>query len=76
MDEGRGWVGEGITKLKPNEISAAVERKQCLLHGETCLAACSICVGAAFPNDLAPGKRSEENVMDCIWKLVSIDVGV
>ena len=32
---------EGITKLKTNLISAAAERKQCLLLGEACLAACS-----------------------------------
>ena len=43
MGEGmRGGEGdEGITKLKTNVISAATERKQCLLLGEACLAACS-----------------------------------
>ena len=35
------WVGEGITKLKTNVISAAAERKRCLLLGKVCLAACS-----------------------------------
>ena len=37
--KGRGEGDEGITKLKRNAISAAAERKQCLLLGETCLAA-------------------------------------
>ena len=37
----RGGGDEGITKLKTNVISAAAERKQCLLLGEACLAACS-----------------------------------
>ena len=32
---------EGITQLKTNVISAAAERKQCLLLGEACLTACS-----------------------------------
>ena len=32
---------EGITKLKTNVISVATKRKQCLLLGEACLAACS-----------------------------------
>ena len=43
MGEGmRGGEGdEGITKLKTNVISAATERKQCLLLDEACLAACS-----------------------------------
>ena len=36
----RGEGDEGITKLKI-VISAAAERKQCLLLGEACLAACS-----------------------------------
>ena len=34
-------MGGGITKLKTNVISAAMEKKQCLLLGEACLAACS-----------------------------------
>ena len=37
----RGEEGEGITKLKTNVISAAAERKPCILLGEACLAACS-----------------------------------
>ena len=39
--KGRGEGDEGITKLKTNVISAAAEKKQCLLLGEACLAACS-----------------------------------
>ena len=35
----RGEGDDGITKLKTNAISAAAERKQCLLLGEACLAA-------------------------------------
>ena len=31
----------GITMLRTNVISAAAEKKQCLLLGEVCLAACS-----------------------------------
>ena len=41
---GGGWGGgddEGITKLKTSVISAAAERKQCLLLGGACLATCS-----------------------------------
>ena len=35
------WDGdEGITNLKTNVISSAAKRKQCLLLGEACLAAC------------------------------------
>ena len=41
MGEGKRGEDEGITKLKTNVISAAAERKQCLLLGEACLAACS-----------------------------------
>ena len=37
----RGKEDEGITKLKTNVISAASKRKQLLLLGEACLAACS-----------------------------------
>ena len=39
---GWGWGGgeqiEGITKLKKKVISAATEKKQCVLLGEACLA--------------------------------------
>ena len=38
-EEGRG--NDGITKLKTNVISDATKKKQCLLLGEACLAACS-----------------------------------
>ena len=34
----------GSQNLKRNVISAAAKRKQCLLLGEACLAACSICL--------------------------------
>ena len=37
----RGEGDEGITKLKTNVIPTATERKQCVLLGEACLAACS-----------------------------------
>ena len=37
----RGEGDEGIKQLKTNVISAAAERKQCLLLGEACLTACS-----------------------------------
>ena len=37
----RGEGDEGITKLKTNVISAAAERKPCLVLGESCLAVCS-----------------------------------
>ena len=37
----RGEGDEGITKLKTTVISAVAERKQCLLLGDACLAACS-----------------------------------
>ena len=36
-----GGDDEGITKLKTSVISAAAERKQCLLLGGACLATCS-----------------------------------
>ena len=38
---GRGKGDEEITKLKTTVISAAAKRKQCLLLGKACLAACS-----------------------------------
>ena len=41
MGKGVGVGVDGITKLKTNVISAAAEKKQCLLLGEVCLAACS-----------------------------------
>ena len=41
MGKGVGVGVDGITKLKTNVISAAAEKKQCLLLGEACLAACS-----------------------------------
>ena len=56
-DEGRGMRGgdEGVTQLKTKVISAAAQRKQCLLLGEACLAACSRgWVQGASRNDLAP----------------------
>ena len=40
MGVGGGW-DEEIPKLKTNVISAASEKKQCLLFAEACLAACS-----------------------------------
>ena len=39
--KGCGEWDEGITELKTQVISAAAERKLCLLLGEACMAACS-----------------------------------
>ena len=81
---------EGITKLKTNLISAAAKKKQYLLLGEVCLAACSkgwvrhrgmtlllngFCLSSRQIQrcSVCTGKRSGENRVDCIGKLLSAD---
>ena len=86
----RGEGDEGITKLKTNVNPTAAERKQCLLLGEACLAACSrgwlqhcgmtlllnvfcLCSRQTQRCPVCTGKRSGENSVDFIGKLVPVD---
>ena len=93
VDKGEG--DKGITKLKTKVISAAAEKKQRLLLGEACLAACSrgcvqpcgmtlhlnffclfVCSCQIQRRSICTGRRSVENVLDCMEKLVPVDTVV
>lgn len=76
-----------MAKLKTNVISAAAEKKQCLLHGEASLTACSrglvqydlvpyhffACVLARSRYTQSARGRGGERTVDCIGKRVPVD---